>query len=437
MYSLIETEHDAAIAHLRLNDPPANTLTYDLIQQLERSFIDALLHPAIAGIVLSGKGERFFSGGVNIGMLSHVTPHYVSNFVLYASEVFNLIARSTKPVIAAINGHATGGGLELALLAQHRVAKSGDYHIGLPETRLGVIPGLGGTQRLSRLIGADAAFELICDATLIGPERARELGIVDEVVASADFDSRVIDAVLRLTDGGHAPSSRPPAVFPDTGAGAVIERHGHIGVLAVRGDGADDPLRRLAAINHAVLDLRADAAIKALIVHVDPVADNRRSHAPADRVTLQLLTDYVARRIANFPGICAFYSDVLPDDLTYRIAAACDFRFTRAPHAPPPGRGTRAGITVPREAGGVLFSPLAETDPIRALLDRMARYVPPLGASAAITAAKHAIQRGLHLPLDDAQFLERRLQEPLLRGKDGQEGMNAYLAKRMPVFSGE
>lgn len=437
MYSLIETKHDAAIAHLRLNDPPANTLTYDLIQQLERSFIDALLHPAVAGIVLSGKGERFFSGGVNIGMLSHVTPYYTSNFVLYASEVFNLIARSTKPVIAAINGHATGGGLELALLAQHRVAKSGSYNIGLPETRLGVIPGLGGTQRLSRLVGADVALEMICDATLVGPERARDLGIVDEVVATADFDARVIDAALRLTDGGHVPSSRPPAVFSDTGAGAVIERHGPIGVLTVCGDDAGDPLRRLAAISHAVLDLRADAATKALIVRIDPAADDRRSQAPAERVTLQLLTDYVARRIANFPGICAFYSDVVPDDLTYRIAAACDFRFTRAPHAPPPGRGTRAGVPVPREAGGVSFSPLAETDPIRALLDRMARYVPPLGASAAITAAKHAIQRGLHLPLDDAQFLERRLQEPLLRGRDGHEGMNAYLAKRMPAFLGE
>lgn len=437
MYSLIETKHDAAIAYLRLNDPPANTLTYDLIQQLERSFINALLHPAIAGIVLSGRGERFFSGGVNIGMLSHVTPYYTSNFVLYASEVFNLIARSTKPVIAAINGHATGGGLELALLAQHRIAKSGSYNIGLPETRLGVIPGLGGTQRLSRLIGVDAALEMICDATLVSPDRARDLGIVDEVVATADFDARVIDAALRLTDGGHAPSSRPPAVFPDTGAGAVVERHGHIGVLTVCGDDAGDPLRRLAAISHAVLDLRADAAIKALIVRIDPVANDRRSQAPADRVTLQLLTDYVARRIANFPGICAFYSDASPDDLLYRIAAACDFRFTRAAHVPPPGRGTRTGIPVPREAGGVPFSPLAETDPIRALLDRMARYVPPLGASAAITAAKHAIRRGLHLPLDDAQFLERRLQEPLLRGRDGHEGMSAYLAKRMPAFLGE
>lgn len=429
MYSLIETQRCDGVATLCLNDPPANTLTYDLIEQLELAFIHALLDPAVKTIVLTGKGERFFSGGVNIGMLCHATRNFNSNFVLYAAEVFDLIARSSKPLIAAINGHATGGGLELALLAQHRIAIAGDYNIGLPEVRLGVIPGLGGTQRLSRLVGIDAALELITQARFVTPAQALALGIVDEVVPAGDLAQSIAHAARQLADVMDGESSHDFSVLEFIAhSNAPLDCVGGVGVISLSDNGArPNLLSTLAELNAALLAARKDEGVHVLLLYVanEMATETAEGTTP---VVMQMLTDYVLERVSNYPGICVFYSERPLSDFHARLARACDFRFAANVI---PLYSSEPAHTAPH------FKTLTHANPRTWLIDWCTRFAPPLGASRAIGYAKLAIKKGFHLPLGSAQFMERQLQECLLSSPDGQHGMQAYMAKRVPEFKGE
>src|SRR5438105_15880128 len=112
-------------------------------------------------IVLTGAGDKFFSAGANINMLTSVDPTYKYYFCLHANETLLRLENTPKLVIAALNGHCVGGGLEVALAADSRVAKKGGGKIGLPEVTLGVLPGTGGTQRLPRIVGKARAIELM------------------------------------------------------------------------------------------------------------------------------------------------------------------------------------------------------------------------------------------------------------------------------------
>ena len=432
MYSLIETQRCDGIATLCLNDPPANTLTYDLVEQLELAFIHALLDPTVKTIVLTGKGERFFSGGVNIGMLCHATRNFNSNFVLYAAEVFDLIARSSKPLIAAINGHATGGGLELALLAQQRIAIAGDYNIGLPEVRLGVIPGLGGTQRLSRLVGVDAALELITQARFVTPDQALTLGIVDEVVPVTALAESLAHAARQLADVMDGESSHDFTALEFIAYSNVrLDCVGGVGVISLSDDGARPTLLcTLASLNAALLAARKNEGIHVLLFHVvnEMATDSAEGTTP---VVMQMLTDYVLERVANYPGICVYYSEQPLSEFHARLARACDFRFVAHAEHATAFYTSEPVHTAPR------FKTLTQANPRAWLIDWCTRFAPPLGASRAIGYAKLAIKNGFHLPLGSAQFLERQLQESLLSSPDGQHGMQAYMAKRVPEFKGE
>lgn len=433
MYSLIEMRLCDGIATLSLNDPPANTLTYDLLVQLEQAFIRALLDAAVKTIVLTGKGERFFSGGVNIGMLCQATRHFNSNFVLYASEVFDLIARSSKPLIASINGHATGGGLELTLLAQQRIAADGDYHIGLPEVRLGVIPGLGGTQRLSRLVGMDSALDLITQARLVTPREALARGIVDQVVPAAALPESIAYAARQLADvmEGEPGNDAAALEFAARPNMSSLESINGIGVIRLCSAGAQISLLSiLAALNDAVLEARKNTHIHVLLLEVaDPVAENFHNQTPP--VAVQMLIDYVLKRVANYPGICVFYSDGPLNGFYARLARACDFRFVAHTEHASALQAAEPAHTAPH------FRTLTHADPHAWLIDWCARFAPPQGASRAIGYAKLAIKTGFHLPLGYAQFIERQLQEPLLSSPDGQHGMQAYMDRRVAEFKGE
>src|SRR5918999_5375902 len=151
---LIDYSVEAGVAMLTLNDPPANTYSYEMMQQLDARILEARMDESVQVIVIIGAGEKFSCAGANIAMLSEVTPEFKYYFCLHANETLCRLEQTPKLVIAAINGHCVGGGLEVAMAADLRVAPAGGtFKVGLPEVALGVLPGTGGTQRLARLIG--------------------------------------------------------------------------------------------------------------------------------------------------------------------------------------------------------------------------------------------------------------------------------------------
>src|SRR6201988_4365189 len=147
------------IAIITLNDPPANTYSYEMMQELDRAILGARMDEAVQVIVITGKGEKFFCSGADIQMLANVTPTFKYYFCLHANETLNRLEQTPKLVIAALNGHTVGGGMEIAMAADLRVARRGGGKMGLPEVSLGVLPGTGGTQRLARLVGKSRAIE--------------------------------------------------------------------------------------------------------------------------------------------------------------------------------------------------------------------------------------------------------------------------------------
>src|SRR6185437_64486 len=154
----LDYEVKSGIALITLNDPPANTYSYEMMQELDRAILDARMDEAVQVIVITGKGEKIFCAGADIQMLANVTPTYKYYFCLHANETLNRLEQTPKLVIAAINGHCVGGGLEVAMAADIRIARRGGGNIGVQEGSLGVLPGTGGTQRLGRLINKSKAI---------------------------------------------------------------------------------------------------------------------------------------------------------------------------------------------------------------------------------------------------------------------------------------
>lgn len=171
----------AGVATIELNDPPANTYSYEMMREIDAAVLDARMDPAVHAIVLRGAGEKFFCAGANIRMLTEADPDWKYYFCLHANETLNRLEQTPKLVIAALNGHCVGGGLEVAMAADIRIARKDAGKIGLPEVLLGVLPGTGGTQRLSRLVGKARAIELMVSGRLMPMEDAHALGLVTEV----------------------------------------------------------------------------------------------------------------------------------------------------------------------------------------------------------------------------------------------------------------
>jgi len=199
---LVQYNANNGIAILTLNDPPANTYSYEMMQQLDRAILNARMDDAVQVIVITGNGEKFFCAGADIQMLADVTPAFKYYFCLYANETLNRLEQTPKLVIAAINGHCVGGGLEVAMAADIRIARKGAGKLGLPEVSLGVLPGTGGTQRLTRIVGKSKAIELMITGQLMDFERGLELGLVNQVVESGDsnqFRSHVLEYAAQFT----------------------------------------------------------------------------------------------------------------------------------------------------------------------------------------------------------------------------------------------
>ena len=198
----LDYEAKDGIALITLNDPPANTYSYEMMQELDRAILDARMDEAVQVIVITGKGEKFFCAGADIQMLANVTPTYKYYFCLHANETLNRLEQTPKLVIAAINGHCVGGGLEVAMAADIRVARKGAGKMGLPEVSLGVLPGTGGTQRLVRIVGKSQAIEIMATGQLFDFERGVELGIVNqlfEAETAEQFAQMVHDYAAQFT----------------------------------------------------------------------------------------------------------------------------------------------------------------------------------------------------------------------------------------------
>jgi enoyl-CoA hydratase/carnithine racemase len=192
------------LALIELNDPPANTYSYEMMQEIDAAVLKARMDAGTHVIVLRGAGDKFFCAGANIGMLKDADPDFKYYFCLHANETLNRLEQTPKLVIAALNGHAVGGGLEVAMAADIRIAKRGGGKIGLPEVALGVLPGTGGTQRLARLVGKARAIELMATGRLMSMDDALALGIVSEVwgeeqLQGRTFDEAVLDYARQFT----------------------------------------------------------------------------------------------------------------------------------------------------------------------------------------------------------------------------------------------
>ncbi|HEX8650104.1 MAG TPA: enoyl-CoA hydratase/isomerase family protein [Pyrinomonadaceae bacterium] len=200
--NLVRYRVTEGIALLTLNDPPANTYSYEMMQELDRSILAARMDESVHVIVITGQGEKFFCAGANIQMLSSVTPEFKYYFCLHANETLSRLEQTPKLVIAAINGHCVGGGLEVALAADIRVARRKAGKMGLPEVSLGVLPGTGGTQRLARIVGKSRAIELMATGELFEFEVGRDLGLINRLYVadtSASFMEQVMEFARTFT----------------------------------------------------------------------------------------------------------------------------------------------------------------------------------------------------------------------------------------------
>ena len=185
--TLVRYRVEVGLAIIELDDPPANTYTHEMMRQLDEAILQARFDDEVHVVLLRGHGEKFFSAGANIAYLNSITPRYKYFFCLHANETLNRLEHTPKLTIAALNGHTVGGGLEIAMACDIRLAKENAGKIGLPEVNLGVLPGTGGTQRLARIVGKTLAIEMMVKGETFSFERAKELGLVNEVFPADSF----------------------------------------------------------------------------------------------------------------------------------------------------------------------------------------------------------------------------------------------------------
>jgi enoyl-CoA hydratase/carnithine racemase len=189
-------EKKGAIAYVTLNRPKVlNALNQRTWEDLHAAFEDARDDAAVRGVILTGAGDKAFIAGADINELAQVTAVEAEESSSYGQAVLNLIENLGKPVIAAVNGFALGGGCETAMACTIRIAAE-NARFGQPEVKLGILPGGGGTQRLPRLIGKGRALQLILSGEMIGAQEAYRIGLVNEVVPAADLITRA-EAILK------------------------------------------------------------------------------------------------------------------------------------------------------------------------------------------------------------------------------------------------
>lgn len=196
------------VATLTLHNPPANAYSYEMFRQLDDAVLRARMDTAVHVIVITGHGEKVFCAGADIAMLSTATPEFKYYFCLHANETLLRLEHTPKLVIAAINGHCVGGGLEIAMACDLRIARRDAGKVGLPEVALGVLPGTGGTQRLTRLVGRAKAMELMVKGSTFSCDVAHQMGIITDVL---DVDAGRFPAAIHEYAREYCPPNKAAA----------------------------------------------------------------------------------------------------------------------------------------------------------------------------------------------------------------------------------
>jgi enoyl-CoA hydratase len=187
---LVTVTRDGGIATVSMNRPPVNAIAPDLLEQFDAAFTELGADSGVRVIVVASAIPRYFMAGADIKMMAAARPQGGENAL--QNSPFAIVERTAKPVIAAVSGHALGGGCELALCCDYRLMlDDGRSTIGLTETSLGIIPGAGGTQRLPRLVGRARGLHMIVEGTRLTAPDALQIGLVDASLSADDFENAV------------------------------------------------------------------------------------------------------------------------------------------------------------------------------------------------------------------------------------------------------
>lgn len=187
----VRSEMAGSVRTITIDNPPANCYSHEVMLELDREIIAARFDDSTQVILLRGNGDRFFCAGADIGTLGEVTSSFKYNFCLHANETLCRLEQTPKLTIAVLNGHCVGGGLEVALACDLRVARSEGGKIGVPEVHLGVLPGTGGTQRLARILGKTRALQWCVSGKVVPFEDALEEGLIQEIWEEETFEERL------------------------------------------------------------------------------------------------------------------------------------------------------------------------------------------------------------------------------------------------------
>ena len=196
----VTVKADGPLAFLQLNRPPANAYNLELLEDLDAA-IEKVRHRAEARVVIVRGNERFFSAGADITTFTGASPEAIATFALVGHQALDKLGRLPQIVIAAIEGHAMGGGLEMALACDLRFMARGKGRLGLVEAKIAAVPNMGGTQRMPRLIGKARALSMMITGETVDADQALQLGLVDRVYEAAELLPKTIEYAGALARG--------------------------------------------------------------------------------------------------------------------------------------------------------------------------------------------------------------------------------------------
>ncbi len=200
-YHYITLKQEERVLTISLNRPPTNPLSSEFGLELFKAFREAEQRDNVTVVVITSALEKAFIAGADIKEMAAMSQAESEAFSKLLQDANNTLERMKKVVIAAINGHALGGGCELAMACDYRFMAAGKALIGLPEAGLGIVPGAGGTQRLPRLVGIAKAKDILLWGKVMGPEEALALGLIDRIIPAESFMDEVMEFAHKLASG--------------------------------------------------------------------------------------------------------------------------------------------------------------------------------------------------------------------------------------------